>query len=383
MKRLLIAVMILALMFSAVACGSSDGSDATTTAPTETKELNLPTANAGELKPGVYTATSSYATEGMNMTWNFVLTLKADGSFTLSNDAAEDKGTGTYALTDSCYTMTYSDNRTCTFVVNADGTLTMTSDFPYGIAQIQLALVGNIVFNYAGEVPAETAAPEPREPESGAAFTVSAGNYAAEYKKESAMAGSLTYAYTAVLGADKSFSYAVSFNMGGKAMEGSSAKGTYAIDGSRFIFTDSEGKVTEGKITANDTIVISLKASTMASEPYEVTFKPASFTLEAGNYKASYTKESAMAGKVVYEYTASIGADKTFSYAVTFNMGGQAMEGSSAKGTYTLDGSKFVFTDSEGKAVEGKLTADNTLVISLSASAMAKEPYEVTFVPAK
>ena len=38
------------------------------------------------------------------------------------------------------------------------------------------------------------------------------------------------------------------------------------------MFTDSEGNVTEGVVTADNTFVISLFASQMASEPYEVTF---------------------------------------------------------------------------------------------------------------
>ncbi len=61
-------------------------------------------------------------------------------------------------------------------------------------------------------------------------------------------------------------------------------------------------------------------------------------------------------------------------------MNEKTYDGSTASGTYTIDGNKFVFTDSEGTVTEGMLTADNTLVISLMASAMAKEAYEVTFV---
>jgi hypothetical protein len=89
-----------------------------------------------------------------------------------------------------------------------------------------------------------------------------------------------------------------------------------------------------------------------------------------------------MAGTVVYSYTATVGADGTFSYSVKFPMGGEMYDGASASGTYALDGDKFTFTDSEGNVTEGVLTADNTLKISLKASAMAKEPYEVTFTAA-
>ena len=63
-------------------------------------------------------------------------------------------------------------------------------------------------------------------------------------------------------------------------------------------------------------------------------------------------------------------------------MGGTPYEGVSANGTYTLEGNVFTFTDSEGNVTEGKLTEVNTLVISLKASTMAKDPYEVTFVAA-
>lgn len=89
-----------------------------------------------------------------------------------------------------------------------------------------------------------------------------------------------------------------------------------------------------------------------------------------------------MAGTVVYEYTAQIGEDGTFSYSVSFDMGGTVYDGSAASGTYTLESGAFTFTDSEGNVTVGTVTAENTLVISLMASSMAKEPYEVTFVPA-
>ena len=89
-----------------------------------------------------------------------------------------------------------------------------------------------------------------------------------------------------------------------------------------------------------------------------------------------------MAGTVVYEYTAGIGEDGTFSYAVSFDMGGTIYEGSTASGNYTLENGVFTFTDNEGTVTEGVVTTENTLVISLMASAMAKEPYEVSFVPA-
>ncbi len=394
MKRFIIALLIVAFMLSAVACGNTNP-PAKTDAPTTTEPVTDapvvtdPAVNEGSLKAGVYTATSSYAAEGMNMTWNFVLTLNADNTFTLKNDAGDSKGDGTYALAGDRYELKYSDDRTGAFVVTADGKLKMTADMPFGMATIQLALVGDIIFTFSAELPADTTAADTTAAQGGEAttgFTVAAGNYAAEYEKVSAMAGNVHYKYTATVGADNTFSYKVTFAMGGQDMDGAAANGTFKIEGDKFIFTDSEGTVTEGKITANDTIVISLKASAMASSPYEVTFTPAAaevLTVAAGNYAAEYEKVSAMAGNVLYKYTATVGADNTFSYKVTLAMGGQDMDGAAANGTFKIEGDKFIFTDSEGTVTEGKITANDTIVISLKASSMAKEPYEVTFTLAK
>ncbi len=123
----------------------------------------------------------------------------------------------------------------------------------------------------------------------------------------------------------------------------------------------------------------SYKKETTSKEE-ENTTATGNFAISAGTYNASYIKESAMAGTVEYIYSAEIGADGTFSYKVRFDMGNTTYDGSTANGTYIIDGNKFVFTDSEGTVTEGTLIAENTLVISLMASAMAKEPYEVTFV---
>ena len=385
MKRILIALLMLAVVVSAAACTNTP--DTPDVPDTDTPATDAPVVNAkneGELKAGVYTATSSYAAEGMNMTWNFVLTLKPDATFLLTDAEGTEKGSGTYALTDDCYTLSYTDERVSTFVVQADGTLKLTSDFPYGIAQVQLQLVGDIVFTYQSEVPADTTAPadDPAD-EPIATFTIAEGTYTAAYEKVSSMAGTVVYNYTATVGADGTFAYSVSFDMGGTPYEGASASGTYTLEGNVFTFTDSEGNVTEGKLTAVNTLVISLKASSMAKDPYEVTFAPATYKLDEGIYLAAYEKVSQMAGTVVYNYTATVGADGTFAYSVSFDMGGTPYEGASATGTYTLNGSTFAFTDSEGNVTEGTLTADNTLVISLKASSMAKDPYEVTFVMAE
>ena len=383
MKRILSLALVLGMLFAAVACGNTETNETTDTAETTTEapaENTVPSVNEGEFKAGVYTATSSYASGEMNMVWNFILTLNADGTFVLTNDALEEKGTGTYALTDTCYTLTYSDERTGLFVVQQDGTLKMTTDFPYGMATIQLALVGDIVFSYeGGATEGGNEAEENEGGESTEIYTLNAGTYTGTYEKVSAMAGTVLYNYTAVVGEDGTFSYSVSFMMGENAMEGSSASGTYTVDGNKFTFTDSEGNVTEGVLSANDAITISLKASQMASTPYEVTLTVPAYKLDAGEYAATYEKVSAMAGTVLYNYTAVVGEDGTFSYSVSFMMGENAMEGSSASGTYTVDGNTFTFTDGEGNVTEGTLTADNTLVISLKASTMATAAYEVTF----
>ena len=392
MKRILIALLMAAVVLSTAACTGNetpdtpDVPDTSDSTPADTDETPAaPAKNEGEFKAGVYTATSSYSTEGMSMVWNFVLTLKEDGTFLLTDAEGTEKGSGTYALTEDYYTLTYSDERVSTFVVQKDGTLKLTSDFPYGIAQVQLQLVGDIVFTYAGEITADTTAPEDTTPDatdSCQVYTLVPGTYMATYEKVSQMAGTVVYNYTATVGADGTFAYSVSFDMGGTPYEGAAASGTYTLNGNTFIFTDSEGNVTEGELIGDNTLVISLKASAMAKDPYEVTFAPASFTLAEGTYTAAYEKTSQMAGTVVYNYTATVGADGTFSYKVSFDMGGTPYEGAAASGTYTLNGNTFIFTDSEGNVTEGKLTADNTLVISLKASSMAKDPYEVTFAAA-
>ena len=406
MKRIFAVLIALLLMLTMVACAdddtnTEDTSSAKAPETTEDTSANTPettadtSKNEAEFEAGVYTATSSYASDdgAMNMTWNFVLTLKADGTFTLTDAEGTDKGTGTYAITDDCYTMTYADERIAKFVVQADGTLKMTTDFPYGIATIQLALVGDIVFTYDAELSAKLPADDNgnednkgNEDDKGDAsetFTLAAGVYEASYEKVSQMAGTVVYKYTATVGSDNSFIYGVKFDMGGQTMEGSSASGTYAIDGNKFTFTPTEGEAIEGTLTADNTLKISLKASAMASEPYEVTFTPEVNTLAVGTYEASYEKVSQMAGTVVYKYTAVVGENGAFSYSVKFDMGGQTMDGSSASGTYKIEGNKLIFTPTEGDAIEGTLTADNTFKISLKASTMATSPYEVTFTPAQ
>ncbi|MBQ9747781.1 MAG: hypothetical protein IJV98_03250 [Clostridia bacterium] len=389
MKRILTIALALLMVLSVASCGGNDTATTTTTEQTPVQTTTgeqtpvTPAVNEGEFKAGVYTATSSYASGEMNMTWNFVLTLKADGTFNVT-DGTTEKGAGTYALVSDHYELSYSDERKGSFVVQKDGTLKMTSDFPYGIATIQLALVGDIVFTYEGEVPAEGGNEGGNEEggESDTAYTLTAGAYAVDYVKESAM-GAVVYSYKATVGADGTFSYNVSFDMGGTTYAGSAASGTYTLVGNVFTFTDTEGNVTVGKVTANDVLNISLSASSMAKVPYEVNLVPAAYTVAEGEYVATYEKVSPMAGTVVYNYKATVGADGAFSYSVSFDMGGTPYDGASASGTYTLVGNAFTFTDADGNVTEGKLTADNTIVISLKASDMAKEPYEVTFTVAE
>ncbi len=287
MKKLLATSLILSMLLCAAGCGSSateesssdtstSATDATasTTETAEADEAAEAAVNEGELKAGAYAGNSEYSTDEFSMTWNYVISFNEDGTFTITDNAGEEKGAGTYALTDDCYTMTYSDDSTCTFVVQADGTLKVLNDLPYGKASISPDMVGGIVLEYSGEA---VSAPEEETPTddnevTAGGFAIAAGAYSASYTKESPMAGTVVYNYAATIGEDGTFSYSVSFDMGGTIYDGAAASGTYSVDGDKFVFTDSEGTVTEGVLTADDTLVISLMASAMASDPYEVTF---------------------------------------------------------------------------------------------------------------
>lgn len=290
MKKILATSLVLSMLLCAAGCGSSateesssdtsastSATDATSSAA-ETADADDATeaaVNEGEFKTGSYAGSSEYSTDDFNMSWNYTVSLNEDGTFTITDNAGEEKGAGTYALTDDCYTMTYSDDRTCTFVVQADGTLKVLNDLPYGMASISPDMVGGIVLEYSGEAvsaPDEETTPTDEDIVSTGDFSIAAGAYTASYTKESPMAGTVVYNYAATIGEDDTFSYSVSFDMGGTMYEGAAASGTYSVDGGKFVFTDSEGTVTEGVLTADDTLVISLMASAMASDPYEVTF---------------------------------------------------------------------------------------------------------------
>ncbi len=280
MKRILTATLIFGMLLCTAGCaGTQEETTTTTTAETTISETETTkgtvdnSVNEGELKTGAYSGNSEYAEGEFSMAWNYTISLNDDGTFALTDDAGEEKGAGTYALTDDCYTMTYSDGRTCTFVVKADGTIKVTSDMPYGQASITPDMVGGITFTYSGEavVAPEEETPADDDTLAGGDYALATGTYSASYVKESPMAGTVEYKYAAEIGAD-TFSYSVSFDMGGTVYDGCSASGTYTVDGGKFVFTDESGAVTEGILTADNTLVISLMASEMAKEPYEVTF---------------------------------------------------------------------------------------------------------------
>ncbi len=277
MKKLFAVLLALCVALCAIGCadtGTADN-DATSGATGKNDTETTTAVNEGTLQLGVYGGSAVYAEGEFSMTWNFTIAFREDGSFTLTNDAGEEKGAGTYALTDTCYTMTYTDDRTASFVIQSDGTLKVITDLPYGKNGISPDMVGGIELTYIGEESGNGSA-ENEEPADTTAqagdYVLTAGTYTGSYTKESAMAGTVTYVYTAQVGADGTFSYSVTFKMGEDQYEGSSASGTYTLENGVFVFTDSEGNVTEGRLTANDTLVISLMASAMAKEPYEVTF---------------------------------------------------------------------------------------------------------------
>ena len=292
MKQILKIMLVATMAVCVSGCGSGDTNGGTTTAtntpvptntvaPTEAVSIDSTTTevavNEGEFKIGQYAGNATYASGEFSMTWNFVINYYEDGKFVLVNDTGEEKGTGTYVLTDNCYTMTYDDDRSCTFVVQKDGTFKVMEALPYGQATIDPEKVGELVLTYIGEASAssdkkETTLNEEENNTITGNFAISAGTYGASYTKESAMAGTVVYVYSAQIGEDGTFSYSVTFDMGGTTYDGSTASGTYIIDGNKFVFTDSEGIVTEGRLIADNTLVISLMASAMAKEPYEVTF---------------------------------------------------------------------------------------------------------------
>ena len=271
MKRIITIVLALCMILCAVGCAAQD-----TTLETNPSEPAASAVNAGELKPGAYAGSATFSEGEFSMSWVFTVNFTEDGTFTLVNDSGEEKASGTWTLTDTCYTMTCADDRSCTFTVKEDGFLEIAGALPYGSATIEADKVGGIILTYAGEVDAAGDEEDADSDVTASADAVlAAGTYAASYTKESPMAGTVVYEYAAQIGEDGTFSYSVSFDMGGTVYEGSAASGTYTVENGIFTFTDSEGNVTEGTVTAENTLVISLMASQMAKEPYEVTFVPA------------------------------------------------------------------------------------------------------------
>ena len=107
---------------------------------------------ATPLPTGTYNGTAIYTSGDFSMEWNFTIDFHQDGTFTLVNDAGEEKGAGTYTQD----TLTYTDDRTCTFIQNNDGTLVLTSTLPYGTASIDPDKVGDVILYPAAD--AETSA---------------------------------------------------------------------------------------------------------------------------------------------------------------------------------------------------------------------------------
>ena len=105
MKRIFATILALCMILCAGCAAPAE----TTTAPAETTvpvETTLPAVNKGELQMGVYGGSATYAEGEFSMTWTFTINFAEDGSFRLTNDAGEEKGAGTWTLTDNCYTMT-------------------------------------------------------------------------------------------------------------------------------------------------------------------------------------------------------------------------------------------------------------------------------------
>jgi hypothetical protein len=102
-----------------------------------------------ELKFGSYNATASVQMGEMAMTWNMVLSLNLDMTFTLVNDKGEEKGAGTFTVTDAGCRLNYADERTCELSIQEDGSLVNTTDLPFGAASIGIEQAGAVTFTLA------------------------------------------------------------------------------------------------------------------------------------------------------------------------------------------------------------------------------------------
>ena len=361
----------------------------------------------GALQYGTYTGSSTYETvyndKPFSMTFTFNLTFSDDGTFVLKDFDGTVKGEGTYSLANGVYTLDYGSEKTTDFIIRADGTLLFTSTVYYGSGTISLDAVDDVILSYdgSGDQPTE-GGDQPTEggttdTPTDATFTLAEGTYTGSFTNATAM-GDFAYTYTAVVGADNSFSYSVTFTTpfdeeGAPANEGLSLSGTYTLDGNDFLFRttlNDEEKLFEGTLTADNVLVVGLQATTQASRIDSITLTaPAPFTLAEGTYTGSFTNATAM-GDFVYTYTAVVGADNSFSYSVTYTTpfdeeGAPANEGLSLSGTYTLDGNDFLFRttlNDEEKLFEGTLTADNVLVVGLQATTQASRIDSITLTAA-
>lgn len=107
MKRIITIVLTLCMILCAVGCTAQDTSPETT----PSTEPEATAVNAGELKPGAYAGSATFSEGDFSMSWVFTVNFLEDGTFTLVNDAAEEKAAGTWGLTGNCYTMTCADDR--------------------------------------------------------------------------------------------------------------------------------------------------------------------------------------------------------------------------------------------------------------------------------
>ena len=398
--------------------------------------------NEGTLKAGIYKSSFSVAMGQMTMNFNITLTMKADGTFAMTDAAGADKGSGTWALTGDCYTLTFAADKTTTCVVKANGSLEITSRLHYGSNGFDIASVeGGITFTFDQELPAPhthsatkteqvdatattdgvkaywycagcgtyfsdeacTAVIEnldawktgdgkiPATGTPAVSYTLAAGTYVGTYEKNiAAMGMSVTYYYNATFNADGTFNYFVKYIMGG-VQDGVNISGTYAVEGNTVTLTPAEGAAITGTLTADNTLSIALQATTISTTAYDVTFTAgdhvipelppvADYTLAAGTYVGTYEKNiEAMGMSVTYYYNATFNADGTFNYFVKYIMMGSVQDGVNISGTYAVEGNTVTLTPAEGTAITGTLTADNTLAIALQATAMSTTAYDVTF----
>jgi hypothetical protein len=245
-------------------------------------KVDLPTKSEGKLKYGTYKGTSVY--EGDNngkpfsMTFEILLTLNEDGTFTLTNFSDEDKGNGTFTVNDGVYTLNFGEDKTTNFVVNADGKIQFITTVYYGKASISLDMVGDIILTSTATEPDDTTIDssetdttidnpgnDDKEPVE-TVYTLAEGTYQGTYTKVSGM-GNFVYTYTVVVGADNAISYSViyttPFDEGDEPNVGLSYAGTYTLNNNKLVFTTNDEKpiTFEGTLTADNTLSIGLQAT--------------------------------------------------------------------------------------------------------------------------